>query len=148
MSDTMRVDYTDSVGVLHVILLHKPHPKSIDGDLNFNNTNFNFRSGNYASYVEDISDEMVSLSGYEDSAAMQKFVELGEVADEGYEITVTDLNSEYCGVYIIKNITYTPIGLDVFEYSISLKFVREYVVGSCILCLPICWQYDYIFWSV
>jgi hypothetical protein len=98
--------------------------------------------------IDEINDEGISISGYEDSAAMQKFVELGEVADEGYEITITDLNSEYCGVYIIKNITYTPIGLDVFEYSISLKFVREYVVGSCILCLPICWQYDYIFWSV
>jgi len=149
MTDTLRVDYTDSSSIAHVILLHKPNVSSIDGTLSFNNSNFSFRSGNYASYVDDISDETVSLSGYEDSAAMQKFVELGEVADEGYEITITSLNGEYVGVYIINSITYTPIGLDVFNYSISLRFVREYVpTVTTTICHPICWQYDHIWWSV
>jgi hypothetical protein len=52
-------------------------------------------------------------------------VELGNVADEGYEVTITGLHDEYNGVYIIQSISYTPIGLDVFDYSINLKFVRE-----------------------
>lgn len=150
MTDTLRIDYTTSTGTDCVILLHKPYPSSANGNLSFSNSNFSFRSGNYASYIDEINDETIALSGYENTAAMQKFVELGEVADEGYEITITSLNGEYVGVYIINSISYTPIGLDVFEYSISLKFVREFVPSvTTTLCLPMCWNlYGHIGWSI
>jgi hypothetical protein len=121
--DDIQLQYYDGGG--GIICLHKPYQNCANGNLSFNGQNFNFRSGSYASYIDDINDETLNLSGYEDTDAMIKFVELGIVADEGYEVSITGLHDEYNGVYVISSISYKPIILDVFEYSISLRFVRE-----------------------
>lgn len=121
-----RIDYYDASSTLQTVWLRKPYPKSISGNLSFNYTNLSFRSGHYASYIDDINDELISLSGFEDSVtALDKFVELNEVAYEGWEIIITDLGDAYNGTYVIENISFKPISLDVFEYSMTLKFVSE-----------------------
>jgi hypothetical protein len=131
VSDTVVDAHTCGLGYITitysggVVCLHKPYPNDANGALSFSGQNFNFRSGHYASYIDEISDEGFTLSGYEDDSAMAKFVELGGVADDGLEVTITGLHDEYNGVYIIQSISYNPIGLDVFDYSISLRFVRE-----------------------
>lgn len=107
------------------ILLRKPYPQGASGSLSFSGSNFSFRSGNYASYIDEIDDENIVLYGYENDGAMAKFTALGIVADDGLEVTVTNLHDEFNGVYIIQNISYDPIGLDIFEYRLTLRFVRE-----------------------
>lgn len=128
--DTFNLLLTVSPNILFTytggsILLHKPYPRSASGNLTFSGSNFSFRSGNYASYIEEIDDETIALSGYENDGAMGKFTALGIVADDGLEVTITNLHDEFNGVYIIQNISYEPIGLDIFEYRLTLRFVRE-----------------------
>lgn len=125
MMTTFNIAWIDSTPTAQNLDLHKPYPNDANGALSFSGQNFNFRSGHYASYIDEISDEGLTLNGYEDDSAMVKFVELGTIADAGYEVTITGLHDEYNGVYIIQSISYNPIGLDVFNYSISLRFVRE-----------------------
>jgi len=137
MVETFRINYTDNLGVSQGLLLHKPYPSNAEGSLTFNNTNLSFRSGNYASYIDDINDEGIVLSGFENDSAMAKFVELGIAANEGYEMIVSGLESALNGVYIIENFFYKPISLDVFEYSLTLKFVR---INSWCFCLPKCFD--------
>jgi len=132
MTNQFDINYIDSGNTPHCILLHKPYPSDIDGDLNFNMSNFSFRSGDYDSYIDDINDESITLRGFENIDAMSKFVELGIIADEGYEITIENLNDTYDGTYIISNISYNPIGLDVFEYNLTLKFVRDITIPNYI----------------
>ena len=106
------------------ITLHKPYYRGLDGSISFNVSNFSFRSGNYDSYIDDLNDERITLIGYEYDDAMTKFVQLSTVADAGFEITISNLGSEWDGIYIIERMSYSPIGLDVFDYNIQLKFVR------------------------
>ena len=138
MVETFRINYTDNLGVSQGLILHKPYPSNADGNLDFNNTNLSFRSGNYASYIDDINDEGIVLSGFENDSVMAKFVELGIAANEGYEMIVSGLESALNGVYIIENFFYKPISLDVFEYSLTLKFVRS--ISPWCFCLPKCFD--------
>jgi hypothetical protein len=123
----IQLDYyidNDSTTTLQTVWLHKPYFDSLDGKLDFNFTNLSFRSGNYASYVDNISDEAVSAQGYEDASdATLRFSTISTIADEGYEITITDLEGAFNGVYVVESFTYKPISLDIFEYTISLKFI-------------------------
>ena len=119
MVETFHINYIDNLGVSQGLLLHKPYPDNAEGQLSFNNTNLSFRSGNYASYIDDINDEGIVLSGFEDDSAMTKFVELGVIADEGYELIISGLEDALNGVYIIENFSFKPISLDVFEWSLT-----------------------------
>jgi hypothetical protein len=138
MAETFIINYFDGSGISQGLILHKPYPSNADGNLNFNNTNLSFRSGNYASYIDSINDEGIVLSGFENDDAMTKFVELGVIADEGYELMILGLNDALNGVYIIENFSYKPISLDVFEYNLTLKFVRA--VEDWYFCLPKCFN--------
>ena len=138
MVETFKINYIDNLGVSQGLLLHKPYPDNADGNSDFNYTNLSFRSGNYASYVDNINDEVIVLSGFEDDSAMTKFVELGVAADEGFELIITGLENALNGVYILETLSYKPISLDIFEWSMTLKYVRE--IQTLTICYPICWD--------
>jgi len=145
MTNQFRINYIDSDGVPQGMYLHKPYPNSANGSLTFDVNNFSFRSGHYDSYVDGINDETITLRGFEDTTAMAKFTELGIVADEGYEIAVGNLSGALNGVYIIESLSYSPIGLDVFEYNLTLKYVRAVTPWS--LCYSpdrICYVNGYL----
>jgi hypothetical protein len=105
--------------------LHKPYPQGENGQDSYQIQNFSFRSGNYASYIDGISDIGIDLTGYENDDAINKFESLHYLMDQGIELTITGLNDVDDGVYILVSFSYTPIGLDVFEYRMQLKFVTE-----------------------
>jgi len=138
MVETFTINYTDNLGVSQGLILHKPYPSNAEGNLTFNNTNLSFRSGNYASYIDDINDEGITLNGFENDDAMNKFVELGIAADEGFELIITGLENALNGVYILETLSYKPISLDVFEYSLTFKFVRS--ISPWCFCLPKCFD--------
>ena len=132
------INYLDDLGASYGIDLHLPYPNDATGNLSFNVSNFSFRSGNYDSYIDDINDENIQLIGYEDNQAMTKLTALGLAADGGFELIITSLGSALDGVYIINRISYKPIGLDVFEYQLNLKFVHDVIPWS--FCLPACFN--------
>ncbi|RPI86135.1 MAG: hypothetical protein EHM34_00125 [Nitrosopumilales archaeon] len=121
------IAWTDTDGTPSDVDLHVPYNKAESGQLSFGVNNFSFRSGNYASYINGLDDEMLSLNGYEDVDAMTKFEALHYVMDSCLEVTISGLNSEDDGTYIIASLSYSPIGLDVFEYRIQLKYISNEV---------------------
>lgn len=129
-SDTIQI-----LGISHftitwdggVIEFHNlPYWKGLSGNLDFNYTNLSFKSGNYASYINDINDERLIIAGWEDIGAMTKFTTLHNIADNGYRISVHNIGQEYDGIYIIEGIMYKPISPDVFDYQLILRFVRRF----------------------
>ena len=115
---------TDVNGVI-LLYLHRPYMDNADGSLDFNSIAFSFRSGNYTAYIDDLSDEKITLVGYENAAdVLTRFEILSGIADDGTEIIINFLNSEWTATYIIESFSYKPISLDVFEYKLSLKLVR------------------------
>lgn len=122
------------------IILHKPYWGGADGSLSFSNTNMSFKSGRYASYIDDIDDEYITITGYEDTSAMSIFVLLGELADDGVPISLNNLKNSWNGTYIIQSFSYKPIGLSTFEYRLILKYVDStIIVPQWNICLPVCW---------
>ena len=110
------------------ISIYMPYWNGQQGDLNFDLMNLSFEgchSTNYVSYIQSVNDERVVLAGYDAVSPMPKFTMLGSVADEGSTVTVSGLSSIYNGVYVIENISINPIGIDVFEYRITLRYVRD-----------------------
>jgi len=104
--------------------LHKPYWSGATGHLSFSYNNLTFRSGDYTSYIDEIEDEYITLTGYENNLAMAKFNALNILADTNTEITIANMNGSWIGTYILQHLTYKPIGLDVVEYQMTLKFVK------------------------
>jgi hypothetical protein len=118
------MEFLDSTGTV-LVYLRRPYWDNLDGSLNFNSLNFAFRSGNYTSYVEDINDESITMTGFESANdVLTRFNKIAKIADDGTEITISLLGTEWDATYVVSSFTYRPIGLDVFEYTITLKLVR------------------------
>jgi len=118
------MEMLDSTGAI-LVYLRRPYWDNLDGSLGFNSIGFSFRSGNYTSYIEDINDERITFTGYESADdVLTRFNKIADIADNGTEITISLLGTEWDGTYVIDSFTYKPIGLDVFEYTLSLKLVR------------------------
>lgn len=105
--------------------LHMPYPTGEDGQVSFDVNNFSFRSGNYASYINGLNDEGINIAGYEDDGAITKFEWIHFIMDSGFEVIITGLSDANDGTYIIASFTYSPLGLDVFEYRLTLKLVSQ-----------------------
>lgn len=106
------------------IELHKPYWAGAISDLELNVSNLTFRSGDYTSYVNEIDDERITLIGFENDSAMTKFNTLSTLADSGLEIQIFNLKSQWDATYILESINYKPIGLDVFEYRMTFRWVK------------------------
>ena len=118
------MELLDSTGTI-LTYLRRPYWDNLDGSLNFNSMNFAFRSGNYTSYVEDINDESITFTGYESADdVLTRFNKIADLADNGTEITISLLGTLWDATYVVSSFTYRPIGLDVFEYTLTLKLVR------------------------
>lgn len=118
------MEFLDSTGSI-LVYLRRPYWDNLDGNLTFNSLGFAFRSGNYTSYLEDINDESITFTGYESANdVLTRFNKIADIADNGTEITIVLLGTTWDATYIISNFTYKPIGLDIFEYTITLKLVR------------------------
>jgi hypothetical protein len=118
------MELLDSTGTI-LTYLRRPYWDNLDGSLNFNSMNFAFRSGNYTSYVEDINDESITFTGYESADdVLTRFNKIADLADDGTEITISLLGTLWDATYVVSSFTYRPIGLDVFEYTLTLKLVR------------------------
>jgi hypothetical protein len=50
-----------------------------------------------------------------------------KLTDNNEEISSIDLNSVWQGTYVIQKFTYKPLGLDIFEYQLTLKYINAMI---------------------
>ncbi len=107
-----------------LIVLHKPYYGGFaEGNTGFTYSNLRFKSDEYTSYINVIDENSFSIKGFEYDNALEKLEQLSDYADEGEEIEISLLDDTWDDTYIIRRISYSPIGKidgdDVWEYDIE-----------------------------